>query len=174
VALTRQQKEERVAKVEKDISSAVSIVFMSYDGLTVEDSEALRDQLQQQGARLRVISKRLLKIILDRANLAFDPVKQAGQVAFVWGNDAIAPAKVLHGFAKKKTKIQIVGGIMEGSVLSSEQVKQLATLPGKDEMRAQLVGTIAGPIRGFVSVLSGTQRNFLYALSAIRDQKPSA
>lgn len=174
MALTRQQKEDRVAKAEKMVSEATSIVFLSYDGLTVEDSETLRDQLSEQGARLRIMPKRLLKLVMDRANVAFNPVEQAGQIAFAWGSDAIAPAKVLFGFAKKHDNVKIVAGVMEGRVLTGSEVQQLATLPGRDELRAQLVGTIAGPIRGFVSVLAGTERNFLYALSAIRDKKQAA
>ncbi|MDP3997245.1 MAG: 50S ribosomal protein L10 [bacterium] len=171
MSLTRQQKEQRVAEGSQALSEAVSVVFMSYDALGVKDMEELRAKLFEQGIKMRVMPKRLMKLVLDKAKIDFNPVPQAGQMAILWGNDAIAPAKVLNEFAKKRDNIQMVAGIMESKLLSADEVKALALLPGRQELLGQLVGTIAGPIRSFVSVLSGVQRNTVYVLSAIRDQK---
>jgi len=170
--LTRQQKEERVATTTQDLKEAESYVFMGYDGLNVTDMGELRTKLYEQGAHLRVLPKRLLRLVMRNIEQDFDPTTVEGQIAVAWGNDPVAPAKVLHEFAKKRATIMwLVAGAMGGAFLAKEQVIALAQLPGKQELRGQLVGVIAGPMRGLVVTLSGVQRNFVYALKAVADKK---
>lgn len=171
MALTRQQKEERVVQVSTELKSATSVVFVAYDGLTVDDLEELRDQLFLSQSRLRVVPKRLLKLALKEAAVDFDPSAEVGQLAIVWGSDPVAPAKALHAFAKKNDKAKLVAGILEGAVLSLEQITALAQLPSREQLLGQLVSVLAGPARGFVQVLSGVPKSFLYALKAISDTK---
>lgn len=172
--LTRQQKEERVATTSADLKEAVSCVFIGYDGLNVTDLEELRDLLHKENARLRVLPKRLLRLVMQKIALDFDPTAVAGQIAVVWGNDAIAPAKVLHQFAKTRSEILwIVAGAMEGTLLEQKQVIALAQLPGREQLLGQLANVIASPMRGLVMTLSGVQRNFVYALKAVADKKPA-
>lgn len=174
MALTREQKEQRVIEVSDALSTAASVAFMAFDKFNVDDMEDLRDQLFAAGVRLRVMPKRLLKLVADKLKLAFDPRDIEGQVAVLWGADPVAPAKVLYTFARKHDMVQLAAGVLDGRFLSQEEVTALAQLPGRDELRGQLVSVIAGPIKGFVTVLTGAQRNFVYALSAIRDQKQEA
>ena len=170
--LTRQQKEERVATTTEDLKGAESYVFMAYDGLNVTDMGELRTKLYEQGAHLRVLPKRLLRLVMKNVGQDWDPTAVEGQIAVAWGNDPVAPAKVLHEFAKKRAEIMwLVAGAMGGAFLAKEQVIALAQLPGKQELRGQLVGVIAGPMRGLVVTLSGVQRNFVYALKAVADKK---
>lgn len=170
--LTRQQKEERIATTTRDLEAAESYVFMGYDGLNVTDMGELRGLLHEQGAHLRVLPKRLLRLVMQNVKQDFDPVAVEGQIAVAWGNDAVAPAKVLYDFAKKRAEILwLVAGVMGGTFLGKEQVMALAQLPGKQELRGQLVGVIAGPMRGLVVTLSGVQRNLVYALKAVADKK---
>jgi len=169
--LTRQQKEQRISEVKDTIKGATSVVFMSYDGLTVDDSEDLRDKLFESKSSIKIVPKRLLNLALKAAELEFDPTNEAGQIAMAWGEDAVAPAKVLHTFAKKNEKVRLVAGILEGAVLSGEQIMALAQLPSKEQLLGQFVSVLVGPVRGLQSVLSGAQRDFVYALSAIAEQK---
>lgn len=171
MSLTRQQKEERVAQVASELKDATSVVFVSHDGLTVDDVEALRDQLFATGSQLQVIPKRLLKLALKSVNLDFDPTTHGGQVAIIWGKDAVAPAKTLHTFAKNHENTKMLAGVLEGAVLSLEQITALAQLPSREQLLGQLVSVLAGPARGFVQVLSGVPKSFLYALKAISDTK---
>lgn len=146
-------------------------MLMSYDAFGVADSEELRDKLFEQKVRMRIMPKRLLRLALEQAGFELDPTQHEGQVAVLWGDDVVAPANVLYNFAKDKENIQILAGAMEGKVLTQEQVQALAQLPSKDQLRAQVVSTIAGPLRGLVGVLSGTQRGLLYALQGIAQAK---
>jgi large subunit ribosomal protein L10 len=169
--LTRTQKEQRVTEVTESLKDAVSLVFLSYDALDVVTTEELRDTLHEQGVTLRMMPKRLLKIVAKNIELDFDPVQQAGQMAVVWGSDPIAPAKALFGFAKKHKEIRLVAGTMDGKLLDEAQVKALAQIPGREQLLAQLVSVLAGPMRGFVSVLSGNTRKLVYVLQAVKEAK---
>jgi large subunit ribosomal protein L10 len=170
--LTRQQKEQRVAEATQALSEATSYVFMAYDKLGVNDLEELRDKLHAEGGRVRVLPKRLLRLVAKNLSLDFDPTSITGQLAVAWAADATVPAKVLHDFAKTRAElVQLVAGAMEGDFLSQAQVIALAQLPSKDQLRGQLLSVLVGPARGLVTTLSGVQRNFLYALQAVADQK---
>lgn len=159
----------------KQLREAASCVFVAYNGLSVTDMEELRDQLYEQGARLRVFPKRLFRLVLKSINLDFDPTQIAGQIAVAWGGDVITPAKVLHEFAKTRADaIRLVGGAMEGALLSQTHVMALAQLLGKDQVRSQLVSVLTGPLRGLVMTLSGVQRNFVCALQALVDKKATS
>ena len=171
MALTRQQKEQRVAEAQEAIAGATSVVFMAYDALGVTDLEELRDALHREGARVRVMPKRLLKRVLESAKLEFDPTAQSGQLAIVWGNDAVAPAKVLYTFAKKREHVQLIAGSLEGKLLQQSEILALAQLPTRLELLAQLVGTMVNPLRGLQTVLNGVQRQTVYVLAALVEQK---
>lgn len=169
--LTRQQKEEVVSQVQEAASGATSMVFVGFNGLTLAEIEELRGKLYEEGCSMRVVPKRLMRLALQNANVQYDPTEYGGQVALVWGSDAVAPAKVLAQFAKGKETMQLLAGALEGGAISLEQVKELASLPSRDEMIGRLVGTIAGPLRGMVGVLSGVPRATVYVLQAIKDKK---
>ncbi len=172
--LTRPQKEESVKQMEQALTGAMSVIFVTFDGLTLPDVNDLRNRLFAEGCSMRVISKRLLKLALTKAKLEFDPVSQEGQLAVIWGNDPVTPAKILYGFTKDHDTLQLKAGALEGTMISLEQVKALAQLPSRDEMLGKLVRTLAGPMRGLAVVLLGVQRNMLYVLSAIKEQKAAA
>lgn len=172
--LTRHQKEERVATMEKTLSEATSVVFMAYDALPVGDSEELRDNLFTEKGTIQVIPKRLLRIAMQNVKLDFDPVAEEGQVAVISGDDPVSPAKVAHEFAKKRDAVRLVAGVIEGELLSAEQVHALAKLPSKQELLGQFVSVLVGPMRGFQTVLTGAQRETVQVLNAIAEQKNAA
>jgi len=113
-----------------------------------------------------------------QALLATDSLKDTdagrltGQLLYAFNaDDEVAPAQALANFAKKNPTIEFVGAItQEGQFMAVEDVKSLASLPNKDQLRAQLVGTLAAPLSGFVNVLSGNLRGFLNVLSAKAEQ----
>ena len=145
MALTREQKEQAVAETTEALSGAMSYVVVSYDALTVTDSEELRGKMAEAGVSLRVLPKRLLKIVLEKVELDFDPTQQEGQLAVAWSDDPVAPAKVLDEFVKEHENVSMVAGAMEGSLLSQDEVGALAKLPSREELLAKLVGSLASP-----------------------------
>lgn len=170
--LTRTQKEAVVKEVGEALPAATSVVFVGFSGLNVTDVTELRDQLYESGAKMRVMPKRLLKIALKNAKIDYATGTYDGQMAVVWGTDVVAPAKIMHEFARKKPEVlRLLAGVLEGNTLSLEQVTSLAQLPSREQLLAQLVGVLAGPMRGLMSVMSGVPRSLVYVLQAVKDQK---
>lgn len=174
MSLTRQQKEQHVKEVSQSLMSATSVVFISYDKLNVAAVNELRDNLHAAGGAMRVVPKRLLQLALKSAKINFDPTAHQGQLAVAWGEDAVAPAKVLNTFAKQNTGIMtLLAGTLEGNDLTLDEVTALAELPGRDQLLGQLLSVLSGPARGLVTVLTGVQRDTVNVLKAIADQKGS-
>lgn len=96
-----------------------------------------------------------------------------GPTALVLGfNDPVTPVKtILEYFKETKKELEIRGGIVEGRVVSTQQLQQIATLPSREEMVAKLMGSMQSPAQGVVITLSGVARNLVYVLESIRKQK---
>lgn len=169
---TKVQKQNMVTDITDKLSKAKSLVFADYQGLTMSQLSAIRSELADQSAEFTVTKNNLLKIALKNSNQSFDDAVLTGPIAtlFAFG-DEISPIKVLTKAIKDNNVGKIKGGVMEGEFLSEAKVKQLSELPSKDELRAQVVGTIAAPLYGLVNVMQGNLRNLVYALEAIRKQK---
>jgi large subunit ribosomal protein L10 len=90
------------------------------------------------------------------------------------GSDPVAPAKALKKFSDDVKPIEVKAAYIEGRVVDAAQVKALAALPSREELIARMVGAIASPLRGLVTVLSGNQSGLVRALNAIREQKEAA
>jgi large subunit ribosomal protein L10 len=96
----------------------------------------------------------------------------SGQTGIVFaGSDPVGPAKALKTFSDDTKLLGIKAAYIDGIVVDAKQVDVLAKLPPKPELVAKLVGTLAGPLRGLVTVLSGNQSGLVRALNAIREQK---
>jgi large subunit ribosomal protein L10 len=169
---SREQKEQSVATVQQGMAEAAAVVFVAYNGLTVTEVNELRASLHESGGTLRVIPKRLLKIALSALKIEFDPSSHEGQLAVVWGSDAVAPAKVVSKFSDEHAeKIRLLAGTLDGNLLTLAEVSALAKLPTREQLLGQLASVIAGPARGLVTVLSGVQRNLVQVLAAIQEKK---
>jgi large subunit ribosomal protein L10 len=129
----------------------------------------LRREARENNVAVTVAKNRLVKLALA----SHDEYKDAetgvltGQLALAIGDDEVAPAQALANFGKTHPALEIVGGLTrEGKVLTADEVKALASLPSKDVLRGQVVGTIAAPLSGFVSVLNGNLRGLVNVLDA--------
>jgi large subunit ribosomal protein L10 len=151
--------------------SSFSIVA-EYKGLTVADVTRLRDELRKVDGGFRVVKNTLARrAVADRpaAPLASHFKGPVG-VVFAYGDPAAA-AKVVQGFAKDAQNFAITAGVFEGALLSAGQVAEIAELPSREQLLARVVGAMNSPINGLVTVLSGTMRNLVYALSAVAAKK---
>ncbi|MDX1608081.1 MAG: 50S ribosomal protein L10 [Candidatus Spechtbacterales bacterium] len=173
MAITRQKKEEIVKEIGGEFDSAKVVLFTDFKGMDVNSITALRRKVREVGGRFVVVKKTLLKRILEEKKVeGLDPLEMEGQIAVAFGSDdAVATAKAVNEMKKEVEAPQIIAGIMEGSLLSAEQVIELASLPGREELLGKVVGTINAPLSGFVNVLHGNLRGLVYALNAIKDQK---
>jgi len=173
MAITREKKETLVADLVAKLQGAKSVVFTDYRGLTVEEIDEVRNQLRTEGIEFKVIKNTLFKLAAKEAGIEISEDVTHGHpvaVAFA-GDDEVAPAKITYTYSKKNDKFAIVGGILEGKQISDIMVKSLASLPGREELYAKLVGSLASPLSGMVNVLSGNIRGLVTVLGQIRDNK---
>ena len=172
MALSRSEKEKLATEIADKLKVAKGAAVFSFKKLTVADSAKLRRGLRQTGGRVQVIKKRVFRSAAQSIGITADFSTVEGSVAVTWSDqDMISPAKASFDFVKTHEGASLVAGILEGEAITREQVESLALLPGKDELRAKLVGTLIAPVRGFAGVLSGTLRGLPAALQAIAEKQ---
>ncbi len=169
---------EQVSALRAKLEITSAIFVAEYRGMTVEQSTALRVKIRGAGGELKVAKNTLFAIAMKEAGLAPLPDSMTtGPNAYaICHGDPVSVAKVLKECNADKTLKGFVlkGGLLGSSVLNTEQVLSLAELPPKEVMIAQVVRTIAAPISGLVTVLSGTIRGLVTCLDQIREQKEKA
>lgn len=151
----RDTKIEKVAEIKEKLQSASSFILVDYQGLTVAEDTALRNEFRKNGVSYHVYKNRLLKIALNE--LGFTQYDEAlnGPTAIALGsNDIAAPAKVAIAKAKAFKKMAIKCGLVDGSFLDEEGCKVLATLPSKEGLISQILGLLQAPIASFARVLN--------------------
>lgn len=151
--MDRAGKEELVSHYNGIFENAGVIVVTHYSGLSVPDLDELRHQMADVGGTVKVTKNRLVKLAL--AGTPNESVSEffSGPTAIAFSEDPVAAPKVAAKFAKENDNLKIVGGIMDGTVLDAEGVKNLASLPSLDELRGQLVGLINAPATKIAGVL---------------------
>jgi large subunit ribosomal protein L10 len=175
MAISREAKEKAVAQLSGELGRIKLAVMTDYRGLTVREVEELRGVLRNEGITYRVTKNTLLRLAAKSspALANIDPTSFNGPMALAMGfDDEVAPARVIFQYAKTHDALEIVGAITsDGTVLDAAQVKALATLPTREQLLAQVVGTIAAPLTGFVGVMSGNVRSIINVLNALSEQR---
>lgn len=170
MALSKDKKKEVIQEVVQLLGESKLTVVASYQGTDVKAMQQLRRTTRDNGTTVRVIKNRLVIKALSKNDKlkAADTAALKGQLLYAFNNtDEVAPAQSLASFAKTNPTLAFVGAISaDGVFLSADDVKSLASLPSKEQLRAQLVGTIGAPLSGFANVLSGNMRGVLNVLSA--------
>ncbi len=173
MAKTKQQKDQEVKDLTDKLAQAKAVVFASYQGLTVSQTEELRKALRQSGGELKMAKKNLLKIALQQKEISDTIVDDfLGNVTVAFGyQDEVAPARVVAKFGQTNGNMKIFGGLLENNFIDDSRVKALASLPSREELLAKFVGSINAPVSGLVNVFAGSLRSLLYALQAIKLSK---
>lgn len=169
--LTRKQKEALAKDLSNDIKASKSVVICDYKGMNVSEMGELRSSFREKDAKMQVAKKTLMSIALKDADVDLETKQMEGQLAIVFGQDEVSPSKILYEYAEKNDNLNILGGVLEGKAITESEIVNLAKLPSKEELLAKVVGSINAPISGFVNVLNGNLRNFVFALSAIKEAK---
>ena len=174
---SRAAKAETIDTIIKALEIAKGVAFVNFSGLTVKDETALRRRCREEDIKYFVAKKTLIQRAFQQQGIeTIDPRELAGGVALVLGTaDEISAAKVINEFAGAHEGLKFVGGLIPESsgwkYLSGAEVGVLAKLPGRSELIAILIGTMANPMRGLVGVLSGNTKSFLRALKAIEESR---
>ena len=136
------------------IQEATSVVFVDYKGISVAQDTELRKQFREAGVEYSVVKNTLTNFAAKNAGYDFSKVLNGTTAMASTTGDPIAPARIVCEFAKKnKNILSIKGGIVEGSVLSADQLNGFGELPSKNALVAQVLGTFLAPISSLAFVL---------------------
>lgn len=174
LSLNLDGKKEVVAEVGAQVASAQAIILAEYRGLTVGEMTQLRAKARKSGVYLRVVKNTLVRRAVSETPFAGLADHMVGPLAYGISTDPVAAAKVLNDFAKDNEKFVVRGGAMPNQVMSSAEVKALASMPSREELLAKLLGTMQAPIAKFVRTLNEVPTAFVRVTAAVRDQKAAA
>ena len=170
MAISKDKKQALVADLKTLLSDAKMTVFAKYQGLTVADMQELRAAAREAGVQIKVVKNRLVRVAMGDIAVYkdTDTTGLTGQLLYaVSDNDEVAPAKVLAEFAKKHNALEIAGGFNEtGENVPAETIGELAALPSKDELVAQVVAQLLSPVTDSISGLTGGLSGIVSGLEA--------
>ncbi|MFS0675091.1 50S ribosomal protein L10 [Ornithinibacillus sp. 179-J 7C1 HS] len=156
-----EQKQQIVQEIADKFRESQSTVLVDYRGLDVAEVTELRKQLREAGVEFKVYKNTMSRRAAEAAELAELNEVLVGPTAIAFSkDDVIAPAKILSNFAKEHEALEIKAGVLEGKLVSLDQIKELADLPNYEGMLSMLL-----------SVLQAPMRNFAYVTKAVAEQK---
>ena len=165
------EKVEQVQFISELLDKSSGLVLTDYRGLTVADKADLTRRLRKAGAEYHVVKNTLFRRAYgERGSDPSGMLEGPTAIAFAL-EDPAAPAKVVTDFIKEKKKGVVKGGIVDGKLFDVEGVTRLSQLPPKDQLIAEVVGSIQSPLTGLVFSLQGLLAEFVMTLGAIHDQK---
>lgn len=173
--MARPEKEAIVAELKEKLEQSKAAILTDYRGLNVAAMTELRRLMREQGLEYRVVKNTLTRFAAQELGLDNLEPYLEGPTAIAFSfEDPVAPAKVIMDFAKEHKQLEVKAGLLRGKVIQPEGVKELADLPPREVLLAQVLGGLQAPIAGLVGVLNGAPRNLVYVLEAIRKQKEEA
>ncbi len=164
----RPEKKSIAAELDQRISGALYMILTDYTGMDMSQTDELKQSLREKEASFNVVNNRMLNRALETDASAL----LKGQTAMIYGSgDVVDVAKIIKKFTATNKKPIIKGGFLEGKAISASEVVELALLPSKDALRAQLLGTLQAPCSQLVGVMSQKVSTLVYVLDAVRSKK---
>ena len=160
--------------LQQDFQKMGSCLVLSFDKLTVERANEIRNKFREAGVTYKVVKNRLAIKALDKMGIDMREAFR-GKCGIVLAEEegAISAAKIVRDYTKKDRKrapLKVVGGVIEGEPIVGDQAKNIADMPDKDTVRAQLAGVISGPARGLAACLAGLPGGLARVLQAKIDK----
>jgi large subunit ribosomal protein L10 len=171
MALTKAKKAEKVTALAKELETSTSAIVGTFSKLTVAQDFALRTVVRKAGGRYRVLKNKLAARAAKgtRIEEALQGLKGVSSVAYTSG-DPVALAKAVSGWVAENAEFTFKLGIVDGKVLTVEEVKQLATMPGKEELFSKLLFLINAPAQRLATVINATGRDLAVVINQAVEQ----
>jgi large subunit ribosomal protein L10 len=165
------KKVQEVEEIAELLKGSPLTILTDYRGLNVQQLQTFRGGLREHGSSFRIVKNTLTGIAADNAGLdGVRPFLEGPTALVTSSDDPVGPAKTTQDFVRTSRVLTIKAGILEGSVISAEEVERLASLPSREELLGKVVGGLNAPLYGLVSVLSGPIRSLAYVLQARANQ----
>jgi large subunit ribosomal protein L10 len=164
----KQEKERVVAELAERLKASDTLILADYRGLSMTQIDQVRTELLKHGARFTVVKNTLTKRAADAAGV--DALNEfldgPTAIAFVGDGDMVAVARTLNTTARETRVLTMKGGLLQGQVVTADQVKNLATLPPTDVLQGQVLGAVVGPLNAIVGLFTAPLRDFVGVLDA--------
>jgi len=167
LSLNLEQKQAVVAEIAAQLAKAQAVIVAENRGLSVEAVTSLRAKARKSGLTLRVLKNTLARRAIKGTPFEKLTDQMAGPLMYGIAQDPVAGAKVLSEFAKDNERFVIKGGAMPNVLMSTKDVKALATMPSREELLARLVGTMQAPIAKLVRTMNEVPGRFVRTLAAV-------
>ncbi len=168
--ILRAQKESLIEKISQELTDSRVSLIVAYNHLDSASNTTLRDRAYEQSGKIRMLSNNLIRLILKDQKKELELPEKTLALAYGFTDEVVA-AKVLVEFAKETDKLEILGGWVGGQFFDSQTIKTLASLPGQDQLRAQLVGRLNGLICGLVYDLNYPLQKLAFVVRAVANVK---
>lgn len=173
MAMKRADKDQAVGELAEKLKSATALYYTDFTGLNVKRMTELRRRLRRANVEYVVIKNTLALRAVNESGLTGERLR--GPTGVVVTNDPVGAAKLLTDFAKENDqKPAVKGGLFEGRPLDAAQVKQMASMPSREQMLADLGASLQYPMAGFLGAMNGLLSMFAGALDALRTQREGA
>lgn len=173
MAMKRADKDQAVGELAEKLKSATALYYTDFTGLNVKRMTELRRRLRRANVEYVVIKNTLALRAVNESGLTGERLR--GPTGVVVTNDPVGAAKLLTDFAKENDqKPAVKGGLFEGRPLDAAQVKQMASMPSREQMLADLGASLQYPMSGFLGAMNGLLSMFAGALDALRTQREGA
>ena len=173
--MERDQKEKQITEIKTRFDKMTAAVLHDFKGMTVENATKLRSEFRKAGVEYKVVKNTLVKHAIKGSAYAgkLDDAL-VGMTGIAWSyEDPSAAAKVVKAFRKEKEneKLGVKAGLVDGSIIPGERVEtDLASMPGKNELRASLLATLQAPMQKLLQQLGAPAQNLVYLLKAKEDK----
>lgn len=174
MSLNLNDKKAVVSEVTTQVAKSQTLVIAEYRGITVADMTKLRKQARVNDVYLRVLKNTLARRAVAGSSFEVAGDQMVGPLIYSFSADAVAAAKIINDFAKTNDKLVIKAGAYNGQLLSKEAVQQLASVPSKEVLLAQLCGLLASPIARFARVLNAVAEQKAPAAAEPEAETPAA
>ncbi len=172
----KEQKAEQVDLLTEKLRKAKVAVLTDYRGLTVTQLQELRGKLRTGDVEYRVVKNTLARRAAEAAGVSELQSELEGPVAIAFGYDDLSlPSKLINEFVRTtRLKLDVKGGLVEGRVFTPDQVKQLADLPSRETLLAQLLGTLQSPVGQLVGIMQTPVQQLVGVLDAYKTKLEAA
>lgn len=168
-----EQKTKAVQELEKQAKESKGLIITSFKALKTVEFNEMRAKLRAVSGEYRVVKNSLTRIALKSAGMAELADKLDGPTAIVIERgDAIAATKIVFDFAKTHENLKVNGGYFNGKIVTDKELKAIASLPSREVLLAQLLGTLQAPMVNLVSVLRAPMRDLVGVLDQIAQKTP--
>lgn len=171
MALTKQKKEEQVTKLAAELESSTSAIVGTFAKLTVAQDYALRKTVRDAGGKYRVLKNKLAARASKgtKVEAALQGLKGVSSVAYTSG-DPVALTKAISTWVNENAEFTFKLGIVDGKVISIDEIKQLATMPGREELFSKLLFLINAPAQRLATVIAATGRDLAVVVNQAVEQ----